>query len=621
MKRGTLWTVLIALCSLANAACSSSSPNQAITVTITTAPTTLATGAMGNVVATVANDSANGGVTWNCTPAASCGTASFNPDKTASGATSTFTAPATIPAGNQVTITATSVTDNSIVSAPVNITITAAVVPSKNFSFYLTGEDAANLTIYSVAGVVEIANAASADGSFAVLGGEQDYNDGDGITVTDDSFTTGKLVLAANETGTLTLTTTSGVPGVNGTETFAVSFPNNNHALITQFDASATASGSLDLQSSNSLPSGSFSFVTYGVDPDFAPIVTGGVFTVAPTTGALSGTVDVNDGGDVVLGTPIPAGAALAAPDNFGRGVVTGSTGIATSLVYYIVGTQVLRIINVDTKDTAVGSAYGQGPNPNFTPASIGTSVFSIGSTLGFYAAVGQFTTVPGAAMPSFSGIGDENESVLNSAAPGVAQSIDGTYALPSNGYGSLAFTDGLGSMLTLGMYAVNPTLNILDPNNTTSGRGGALIAEMDQNLVGIGSLVPQTDATTASFSGSYAFGAQGVAGPPDEFDFVGVATVKPGTFTGTGFLSDPFAIFTHGVDSPTATFTASATPDPVHLGVGRYTLNPLAVGTSGNDFTPFDLNTVTAYQAYGGQLFWIEVDDFSVFEGSLQQN
>src|SRR5208283_4001330 len=156
----------------------------------------------------VVNDSANGGVKWNCTPAASCGTTSFNPDETASGVASAFTAPTAVPAGNQVTITATSVTDTSIVSAPVNIIITAAVVPSKNFSFYVTGEDAANLTIYSIAGVAEIASSASADGSFAVLGGEQDYNDGDGITVTDDSFTTGKLVLAANETGTLTLTTT-----------------------------------------------------------------------------------------------------------------------------------------------------------------------------------------------------------------------------------------------------------------------------------------------------------------------------------------------------------------------------------------------------------------------------
>ena len=228
--------------SLGDAACSSSSSNQSITVTITAAPSSLLTSSMCNVVSTVANDSANSVVTWYCTPAASCSTASFYPYKTSSGATSSFTALSTFPAFFLVTITATSVTYISFVSAPVNITITAAVVPSKNFSFYLTVEDAANLTIYSIAVVVEIAKDASADGSFAVLSGEQDYNDGDGITVTDDSFTTGKLVLAAIETVTLTLITTSGVPGVNGTETFAVSFPNNNHALITQFDASATAS-------------------------------------------------------------------------------------------------------------------------------------------------------------------------------------------------------------------------------------------------------------------------------------------------------------------------------------------------------------------------------------------
>ena len=65
-----------------------------------------------------------------------------------------------------------------------------------------------------------------------------------------------------------------------------------------------------------------------------------------------------------------------------------GSTGIATSLVYYIVGTQVLRIIDVDTKDTAVSSSFVLSSNPNFTPSSIFSSVFSFFSTLVYYEAV-----------------------------------------------------------------------------------------------------------------------------------------------------------------------------------------------------------------------------------------
>jgi hypothetical protein len=44
-------------------------------------------------------------------------------------------------------------------------------------------------------------------------------------------------------------------------------------------------------------------------------------------------------------------------------------------------------------------------------------------------------------------------------------------------------------------------------------------------------------------------------------------------------------------------------------------------VGTTASDFAPFDFKTVTAYQASGNLLFWIEVDDGIDFLGSLQQN
>jgi hypothetical protein len=44
-------------------------------------------------------------------------------------------------------------------------------------------------------------------------------------------------------------------------------------------------------------------------------------------------------------------------------------------------------------------------------------------------------------------------------------------------------------------------------------------------------------------------------------------------------------------------------------------------VASTVSDFTPFDFTTVTAYQANGQQLFWVEVDPHSEFGGTLQQN
>jgi len=636
MNRGNLLIVLVALCTVGNAACGSSSSSTGLEIVITTAPASMVVGATADVVATVTDDPKNGGVTWSCSPAPSCGTTSFNPDQTQSGAASMFTAPSVIPPGSQqVTITATSVSDTSISSNSVNITIGVA---SNNFSFYVTGREA-NVAgdTYSIAGIVTI----SADGSGRVLGGVEDYNDGDGITSPQpngDSITGGSLVMDHDGSGNGILTLM--IPGntnlgVNGRESFALNFPNSTHALITQFDGTATSSGSLDLQTSTSVPtSGGFSFVASGAGVDGEPVADGGVFTITGTS--IAGIVDVNDGGAFSRGTLFTG--ILGPADSLGRGTITNNAGFPVSFNYYMVGPEVIRIVNVDPTDTAVGSAFGQGSNPSFSNGSIRQSVFSLENSPTGYAAAGQFSTSPAAdakpesnasavahqgqpASNEFDGIGDLNEldgAVLTAA------NITGTYSLDSNGYGTLNFDGGFGDVATLGIYAVDPALNILDPNNPSAGGGVAVLAEMDENLVGIGALFPQADVAVSSFAGFYAFGAQGQTSAGfDEFDFLGGATVsEAGTvFSGTGSLSDPFATLTGGVESQTAAFSATAVPDTAPGHAGRYTLNPVAVASTTSDFTPFDFTTVTAYQANGQQLFWVEVDPHSEFGGSLQQN
>ena len=98
--------------------------------------------------------------------------------------------------------------------------------------------------------------------------------------------------------------------------------------------------------------------------------------------------------------------------------------------------------------------------------------------------------------------------------------------------------------MSLMGIYVTDPKLDLSDPNNTTSGLGGALIANLDPITLGTGVLIPQTDTSTAGFAGNYAFGAQdffngGKVGW--EFDFVGQGTVTSGVLSGTGLISDPF--------------------------------------------------------------------------------
>ena len=619
MNRGTLWIVLLSVFALGVAGCGSSGH---LTVTITTAPTSLAVNTSSNVVATVAHDHDNAGVTWACTPSVACGQFSFNPAATTGGQTTVFTAPPAIPVGGQVTITATSVA-NTARSASATITITASSTATSNFVFYASGKEASGDT-YSLAGVVAI----STDGNNTIIGGEQDYNDGDGTTSpqpSGDFITGGSLVFADDGSGAiLTLITDNPNVGAAGTETFALSYANPNHALIIQFDGSATSFGSFDLQTSAATPvSASFSFTDTGADSSGAPVADGGVITLDGSSN-ITGFFDVNDAGAPVLDTPIPAGVSAGPTDSLGRGNVIGGLAGAVSINYYVVGPEVLRTINVDTTDTAVGSAYGQGATPAFALDSIGPAdVFNVGSSLGYYGVAGQLTTDGNGNITG--GTGDENEAVLNGALPAVGASpLAGTYTLAADGYGGITFSStNLNSVAVFGVYAVDPTLNILDPNNPGEGvGGGALIAEMD-GLVGIGALIPQTNTSLGGVSSFATIGAQGETNTDgvgdDEFDFVGEGPFGGGALNGaTGSLSDPFGALTGTAGEFNATFNGTFTDDGT--GVGRSTATLAVSATDGVDFGTVDL-AVTAYEANASQLFWIETDDTSFFNGSIQAN
>jgi hypothetical protein len=609
MNRKSLWIVVAALglCITFVTGCGSSSSG--ISVSISQAPPGIMTpGATAPITATITGTGT--GVTWSCAPGSgntnsACG--SFNPSTTATGVATTYTAPST--AVGSVIITATSV-KNSAVTAIVNVTISTSGGLAGNYAFYASGEDFEG-AVYSLAGAVTV----SANGT---LSGEQDYNDADGLTSPSggDMITGGNLAFdPVAGLGTLTLITNNNNLGVNGTETLALNFVNNDHALIIQADESATSSGSFDLQTLSSLPAGGFAFAVSGAGNTGHTHFFGGVFSVSGTS-VSSGIFDENNNGDVSSNNSFTG--TLSAADSFGRGTLTG-TGIAGTIVYYIVGPEALRLIDVDSSSTFVGSAFGQGASAGtFSTASIGTSVLAIQSNLtGIpYGVVGQI--VPSAA--AFSGIADINEAGVGF---GDAQSVSGTFMLGTNGYGSLTINPTLGPVSVLGLYATDPTLNLNDPNNTTSGGGGALIVDLDTDIAGSGVLVPQTDISTTSFAGNYALGFQDfVPELGGEFDFVGNATATAGSLSGAGIVNDPGDVLgtTDPLINTATTFSSTLMPDTSNT-AGRYLLDPLNF-IFGDGAAPVSFQGVI-YQASGGQLFWMEngadTND-SVFTGQIQQ-
>jgi hypothetical protein len=346
-------------------------------------------------------------------------------------------------------------------------------------------------------------------------------------------------------------------------------------------------------------------------------------------------------------------GNTLTATDNgvgadvYGRGSITGFTdpnhgNEPISLVYYIVGPEVLRIIDVDPDDTMAGSAYGQGSATSFDSTVLSTDVFGIldNTEDELFAAAGQLVaanTAVGTFSATFTGEGDDDETgtVMATGTPG---GVAGNYSFSNTvlGYGSMAGITGLGSIKKLGLYATDPTLNLLDPNNTTAANlGAALVLELDDFAQGTGIVVPQgTIASDGSdLNHSYGFGAQAFAGngsfpvnPGWEFDFVGQGTFASLVFT-TGApptpvdLSDPYASFVPGTPGEYTAVPVAGTataPDAA----GRYAFpsaTPFAVGPVGGADGPTVDFTVVMYEAGPGLVFSIDENAMSEWLGTFQ--
>ena len=329
---------------------------------------------------------------------------------------------------------------------------------------------------------------------------------------------------------------------------------------------------------------------------------------------------------------------SLGTADSFGRGAVTSSTGI--SINYYVVGPEALRIIDVDTTDSAVGSAFGQGTTTGaFTNASLLTSVLAVSANpIGDeYGVAGQITPNATPSPATFSGVAEDVE--LDTAfTSGLASPVAGTYSILANGYGSLTISGfGGGNVGAMQVYATDPTLDLNDPNNASGNPdvGGALLLEFDDGgplAGGIGVAIPQTDTASADFNGNYAAGWQdfndfitGANACVDcEFDMAANGTMTAGGALSLteGLVSDPFETLGLGTTTFTgATFTGTPTPDGSNA--GRLTMlstDPAPGGalgaTIGGASGAFD---AIIYQASASQLFWLEYDDNSVFVGPIE--
>lgn len=573
-------------------ATSTADPTQstAATVLITRAPVSIAlaqapavnvrAGASTNLTAVVSLDPDNAGVDWSALCQSDlCG--SFTPIHTASGQLTTYTAPSTLPGGdNTVTITAASTTSPKATATAV-ITVTPANVRND----LLNGSYAFLLQGVREGGPWAIAGSFVADGVGNISVGTERFPVDDNVT---SHPVSGSYFMNSDGTGTITL---NGVPtGLgywrNGQQVFKVTEVTASHLLMEEFDGyydpilhvayGGTLSGTLDRQVSVASgplsPGSSYSFLLSGFTPSNQPTFYGGTivgglnnFTMDRS---VAGVVDSISGTALVSGTI--SGTIQMDPYTFG---------------YYVIDSgHSILIATSRSSDFAAGHLYSQptvisAPTGNFaftmsgaTPLPQGSSPLAMGGT---YSCDAQGTT----AGPLDANL---NGSVSSTQVSG---SMSVTSSGPSRGRGTLTLTDGPAQH-----FIVYPT-----------ARHGILMLQLDPQSSGVGAALPQTTGVTASmFSGLYAGkfqtmgginAANGGVGPWN--DFLGLLTAD-----GVSGLSGPVAL--EQFDESSRAFWTQ-TPDAQLSGTfspgtqGRFN-GPLSVpplGTSQRVFYILDSSTV----------------------------
>jgi len=554
------------------AACGSSASKPLSIAFSSTPPAAMTADTPLSITATVTNDSKSGGVDWTATcSTSSCG--SFSAAHTASGTSTTYTAPAVPPAGG-VTVKAASTTDSTkTVSATIAINASGPLADG-TYVFQLSGEDNNGPSPFT------------ATGAFTVFGGaitaaEEDFNDfaviGNGsIDPTISSITTtsdGNLAIALDASASLGLSP----------QILNVTLTSPTSGIVSEFDTFATGSGTLRLQTSQAALAKGYAFFSSGYDFNIgAPMAIGGVINV-DGTGTISGsgsTIDVNDTLDGGLGIDLPVDgtSTVLAPDSLGRvAFIVDSGGTAQFLVLagYIVDSNSIALVESGDSLSGItaGTAYAQGNKTGlFSDADLSGSTYVVGTqggdtTLNFLDFAGALTFNSGIVT---------GNATFNDGATQISGSALGAYTVDATGTGRVTVTG-----LTVGGLGPATIEFYLD------GNGNAPVASVDLNDVFSGPGFKQTSG--ASVSGNYALGGIGI-GNSGLWSAVGPLGVSSGTIGSTSFVD--FNYF--GVDQ-TANVPLTGT---ISSGTGTiFGLN--ADGGSGVSDT-FDFYVVDSNRAFG---------------------
>jgi hypothetical protein len=363
------------------------------------------------------------------------------------------------------------------------------------FAFAISGQNGG--------GFFTVAGSFQANGNGTITGGTEDINSpGTTLGLTQNVPITGTYAVRSDGRTTATLTTSTNPPVSFG---FAFVLLNSQHGLMIRFDNNGTASGSVDQQNSSAFSLGSlagtFAFNVAGVNSTVGqgPEASAGLLNIDASGNILSGTLDDNNSGLVSPNLAVaPAAGGVAAPSaGSGRGTVTFVSPVSAAtvhLAYYVVDTNHLKLIQIDSAPILAGDAFRQ----STTPVS-GSLAFTLAGS-----------TVNGHGVFSSGGIlnTDGAGNILNTS----VQDLD------DGG----AFTPAAGASVT-GTYSVSGgrgTMTLAGPENLNlvfyPTTGGLLLLDVDSAIVATGTALAQTGApfSNASISNGFGLNFTGVVNP-----------------------------------------------------------------------------------------------------------
>jgi hypothetical protein len=443
------------------------------------------------------------------------------------------------------------------------------------YVFSVSGIDSQGLP-YAVVGTF------AANGSGGITAGTIDVNDADLSAPVADSAITGNSSYKVNidGRGEVALATSP-----LGTITLDFVLQDSSHGLLSEFDSSATGSGTLDLQTT-ATPSGAFAFNLSGTDFSSGsadPFATVGNFTIG-SGGAITGLQDLTDNSiaypnESLSGTVVPGPST--SPGTVLMNGLGGGLGTLTFDVFVIDSTH-LKFIEMDAGKNLVGDAYAA----TSTTMPSGTLAFTLaGSYPGpsSVSAAGGFIVTNGGNITSASTIDTNNGGTVS---PSTAPTFSGTYTAAGAGRYTLAlsgFTDGTA-------YAAYPF------------SGGVFLLEIDESGVMSGAAYPQSQITLAGGQG-YGLNFTGAnLSDSVEVDDIAEFTASSSGLTITGAVDENY----QPSGTPTLGLVLSGTyTTPDSNGRGQ-------VGATAGNTSNSTLNggfTITYYSVDGTTYPFIETD------------